>query len=57
MSTIAVEFTAWRGVRFEDNELRLGWLTLWWRAGSMTNELSRLRIALADAAAELRGKP
>jgi hypothetical protein len=48
--TFAIEFTAWRRVGFERNELRLGWVTLWWLPGSVSNEMSRARAALADAA-------
>ena len=57
MSTFAVEFSSWRGFRFEGGllpEIRLGWVTLWWCRGSITNELSRVRVALAEAAHELR---
>jgi hypothetical protein len=53
--TFAVEFsTAWRRLGFERNEMRLGFVTLWWCAGSLSNELSRVRIVLAEAAHELR---
>ena len=53
--TFAVEFsTAWRRIGFERNEMRLGFVTLWWCRGSITNELSRVRVALAEAAHELR---
>jgi hypothetical protein len=57
MRTVAIEFSPWRGIHFERGalpELRLGWVTLWWCRGSITNELSRLRCALAEAAHELR---
>jgi len=49
--TFAIECsTAWRAVGFDRNELRLGWVTLCWFPGSISNELSRARAALADAA-------
>ena len=48
--TFAIEFTAWRRVGCERNELRLGWVTLCWFPGSISDELSRARAALADAA-------
>jgi hypothetical protein len=60
MSTFAVEFSTWRGVRCEGGlipELRLGWITLWWCRGSLTNEMSRLRLALEAATHELRRTP
>ena len=52
--TLAVEFTGWRDVRYQRNELRLGWVTLWWSRGSITNEMARLRVALEVATAELK---
>jgi hypothetical protein len=52
--TLAVEFTGWRDVRCQRNELRLGWVTLWWSRGSVTNEMARLRVALEVATAELK---
>lgn len=38
-------------------ELRLGWVRIWTCSGSVVETLSRLRIALAQAADELRRKP
>jgi len=52
--SLVIEVTAWRGVRFGAPELRLGWLTLWWCSGSLSNELGRYRAALAEAANDLR---
>ncbi len=52
--TLAVEFTGWRDVRCQRNELRLGWVTLWWAPGSVSNEMARLRAALEMATAELK---
>jgi hypothetical protein len=53
--TFAAEFsTAWRGVRIEQSELRLGWITFWWCRASVSNELGRYRAALAEAAKELK---
>lgn len=37
-------------------ELRLGWARFWWCQGSVVETLSKLRAALADAAAELKRK-
>lgn len=54
MPSLVIEVTAWRGVRFGTPELRLGWLTLWWCSGSLSNELGRYRAALAEAANELK---
>jgi hypothetical protein len=57
VSTFAVEFSAWRGIRCEGGlipELRIGWITLWWCRGSLTNEVARLRLALDLAARELK---
>ena len=59
MSTFAIEFSAWRGVHREGGlipELRIGWVTLWWCRGSLTNEVARLRLALSEAAYELKPK-
>jgi hypothetical protein len=52
--TLAVEFTGWRDVRCQRNELRLGWVTLWWSPGSVSNEVARLRSVLELAEMELR---
>jgi hypothetical protein len=52
--TLAVEFTGWRDVRIDHHELRLGWVTLWWAPGSVSNEIARYRAALGKAANELR---
>lgn len=54
MPSIVVELTAWRGVRFDTPELRLGFITLWWCGGSLSNELARYRAALTEAADELK---
>jgi hypothetical protein len=52
--TLAIEFSAWRDVRIDHHELRLGWITLWWASGSASNQFARYRTALGRAADTLR---
>jgi len=56
MRTFAIEWGAcgWGAAGGLVPELRLGRVRIWTCAGSVVGQLSWLRIALADAAAELK---